>query len=258
MGNKGKFTISIFLTAILACSFAACRRAEIDDAKNPAANSNEAQSAPMNPPPFAWSEISKRYENVKDYTTLFEKEEKAISKGERQTIKVSFRKPFDIRMDWLDDKGKVDQTAIYQKGKNDDKVAAKKGGMLGSMAGTLKLDPTDPVALEDSKHPITEAGLGNLIEHFVAETKNPQTKTNYLGEEKTEDGRTAYKVEMSNPSNLNLTGVSNARKAFIWIDMELLLPVKVEIYDANGVLLERHIFRDLKLNANLTDKTFEI
>ncbi|MDQ2747787.1 MAG: DUF1571 domain-containing protein [Acidobacteriota bacterium] len=258
MSKKGKFTILIFLTAISALGFSACRRAEIDDAKNPAANSNEAQSAPMNPPPFAWNELSKRYENVKDYTALYEKEEKAISKGERQTIKLSFRKPFDIRMDWLDDKGKIDQTAIYQKGKNDDKVAAKKGGMLGSMAGTLKLAPDDPLALQDSKHPITEAGLGVLIDRITSVANDPQTKTNYLGEEKTDAGRAAYKVEMSNPNGLNLTGVSNARKAFVWIDKELLLPVKVEIYDANGVLLERHVFSDLKLNANLTDKTFEI
>ncbi len=258
MSKKGKFTILIFLTAVSALGFGACRRAEVDDAENSATKLNEAQPAPINPPPFAWNEISKRYENVKDYTALYEKEEKAISKGERQTIKLAFRKPFDIRMDWLDDKGKIDQTAIYQKGKNDDKVAAKKSGMLGSMAGTLKLDPTDPLALEDSKHPITEAGLGVLIEHIIAESKNPQTKINYLGEEKTDDGRAAYKVEMSNPNGPNLTGVSSARKAFVWIDKELLLPIKVEIYDANGVLLERHVFRDLKPNANLTDKTFEI
>ena len=258
MGKSEKFTILFFLLVIINISFAACHRTEVDEAENPAANPNGAQTAATNPPPFAWSEISKRYENVKSYTTLYEKEEKAISKGERQTIKLAFRKPFDIRMDWLDDAGKIDQTAIYQKGKADDKVTAKKGGLLGGMAGTLKLDPTDPVALQDSKHPITEAGLGVLIERITSAGNDPQTKTNYFGEEKSGDGRAAYKVEMSNPNGLNLTGAAGARKAFVWIDKELLLPVKVEVYDANGTLLERHVFKDLKLNPNLTDKTFEI
>ena len=258
MSKSGKFTILFFLTAIINISFAACqRRADIDEAETPAASSNEAQTAAYSLAPFAWSELSRRYENIKSYTALYEKEEKAISKGERQTIKLSFRKPFEIRMDWLNEAGKVDQTAIYQKGKNEDKVTAKKGGMLGSLAGTMKFAPDDPLALEDSKHPITEAGLGVLIERITSAANDPQTKTNYFGEENLGDGRAAYKVEMSNPNGLNLTGTVGARRAFVWIDKEMLLPVKVEIYDG-GTLLERHVFKDLKLNTNLTDKTFEI
>lgn len=253
-----KFLFSLLLVAIL--FFGACRRAaEVGGSENAANNSNETNIAAANPLPFAWSEISKRYENVKDYTAIYKKEEKAISKGEKQTIKLSFRKPFDIRLDWLNEKGKIDQTAIYQKGKNDDKVVAKQGGLFGSMTGIVKLDPNDSLALQDSRHPITEAGLGNLIERIIAEAGNPQTKTNYSGEEKLEGGRSAYKVEMSNPTRINLTGAAGARKAFVWIDKELLLPVKIEIYGSNdGDLLERHVFKDIKLNANLMDKTFEI
>lgn len=256
MSASGKFTILILLTAIFA--FAACRRTEVNESENISIVPASAQNAAARPLPFKWSDVASRFENVKDYAALYEKEEKAISKGERQTIKIFFRKPFDIRLDWLDDKGKVDQTAIYQKGKNDDKVLAKKSGMLGSMAGTMKLAPTDPLALQDSKHPITEAGLGNLIEHIITESKDPQTRIDYLGEEKTDDGRAAYKVEMTNPNKLDLTGASSARRALIWIDKELMLPVKVEIYDSTGALLERHVFKDLKFNTSLSDKTFEI
>ena len=258
MNKPGKFTIIFLLTTIFAVGFAACRRAEIDETETSAANANQTQTAPANPLPFAWSDLSKSYADIKDYTALYEKEEQAISKGDRQTIKLSFRKPLDIRMDWLDGKGKIDQTAIYRKGKNDDKVTAKKGGMLGSMAGTMQLAPTDPLALEDSKHPITEAGLGVLIDRLTSAANDPATRVNYLGEEKTDDGRAVYKVEMSNQNGLNLTGGEGARKALIWIDKELMLPVKVEIYDRGGVLLERHVFKDIKLNANLTDRNFEI
>ena len=161
-------------------------------------------------------------------------------------------------MDWLGDNGKIDQTAIYQEGKNDGKVRVKQSGLLGSMAGILNLDPNEKLALEDSKHPITQAGLGNLIEHIISETKNAETKTNYLGEENIGDKNSAYKIEMNDPGGLNLTGADAARKAFIWIDKNLMLPVKVEVYNQSGVLLERHFYKDLSIKTDVTDKTFEL
>ena len=42
------------------------------------------------------------------------------------------------------------------------------------------------------------------------------------------------------------------------IDKELLLPIIVGIYDEKDILLERHVFRKLKLNADVTDKIFEM
>ena len=125
------------------------------------------KDAPTIPVPFDWNEISRRYDAIKGYTAIYQKEERAISKGEKQTIRFTFRKPFDIRLEWLGDKGKINQTAIYQQGKNDGKIRVKESGLLGSLAGEIKLDPDEKLALQDSTHPITQAGLGNLIEHIV-------------------------------------------------------------------------------------------
>ncbi len=253
MNETVKTLFLLLLSATLICCLDACRQS-----KEPANNSSPAPIAATIPPPFAWSEVSKRYVAVKQYTAVYEKEEKAISKGEKQTIKFSFRKPFDVRMDWLDDKGKVDQTAIYEEGKNDGKILTKKSGMLGLILGTVKLNPDSPIALEDSKHPITKVGLGSLIDRLTAEANDPQTRTTFLGEENSIDGRVVYKIEMSSQTGLDLTGSAEAIRAVVSIDKELLLPIKVEIYDEKDILLERHVFRKLKLNANLTDKTFEM
>jgi outer membrane lipoprotein-sorting protein len=250
MNSKTKSASLFLITAILVSAFAACRQAEVSEPE---------RSIPSKDPlPFAWSEISKRYETVKDYTAVYEKEERSISKGEKQIIKLSFRKPFDIRMEWLTDKGKVDETVIYQEGKNDGKILTKEGGLLGSVLGTVEISPDSAIARENSKYPITKVGLGNLVERITAEANDPQTETNFVGEEKLADGRVAYKIEMGNPAGPNMTGAAEERNSLIYIDKELLLPVKVEIYDASGVLYERHVFRNLRLNVNLSDKTFEM
>ena len=256
--NKPRKIFTLFLLVTLAVfGFAGCR-SSIGSETESSEKTVQAKDVARNPAPFDWNEIVKRYDAVKSYTAIYEKEESAISKGEKQTIKLSFRKPFDIRLDWLGDKGKIDQTAIYQEGKNDGKVRVKQSGFLGSIAGILNLDPNEKLALEDSKHPITQAGLGKLIEHIISETKNAETKTNYLGEENIGDKNSAYKIEMNDPGGLNLTGADAARKAFIWIDKNLMLPVKVEVYNQSGVLLERHFYKDLSIKTDVTNKTFEL
>lgn len=256
-------TISVFTTVFIlfggmALSLTACRSSEVPVSDDRARGSNGSNELPLNPVPFSWDDISNRYEKITSYTSLYEKEEKDISKGEKQVIRLSFRKPFDIRMDWLGDNNKVSQSAVYQEGKNDGKVLGKANSFLGSLAGVIKVNPTDPIALQDSKHPITEAGLGNLIKQINSDAKRDDTKVVFHGSEKTDEGRGAYKIEIDGSNGHNLTGSSGARKALVWIDTELLLPIRVEVYGNGEVLLERHVFRELKTNIKLTDKAFEL
>ena len=49
---------------------------------------------------------------------------------------------------------------------NDDQVKAKASGALLSAMGFLSFDPTDPKIMSSNRHPITEAGIGNLIERL--------------------------------------------------------------------------------------------
>jgi len=52
--------------------------------------------------------------------------------------------------------------------------------------------------------------------------------------------------------------MEDARRAVVWIDRELKLPIKVEVLGANDTLLERHRFKNLRVNVGLTDKTFAL
>lgn len=192
--------------------------------------------------PIAWSEVVAAYARVHDYTCLYEKEERAISNGEPQTMRLYFRKPLDVKLEWLNKKGDVDQIAVYRHGMNGGKLLARKGG-FGSVLGTMTLDPTDRRALADSKHPITEVGLGTIIER---------------GSRDIRDGRLAP----SSPTEQAMAGRQTYRfdlgATQIWIDPELKLPIQVEIHDGAGGLMERHRFTKIRVNPGLTDQVFTL
>jgi outer membrane lipoprotein-sorting protein len=216
------------------------------------ANSTEKSSASS---PITWNEVASAYEHVADYVCLYEKIEKAISKGEEQKIRLSFRKPFDVRMDWLDTRGRVTQTAVYRQGLNDGKVLARQNGLLGSLAGTMRLDPNESLALSDSRHPITEVGIGKIIERAQHDSTNRAIASHFDAEEIL-DGRPAYKFEFTASGNEAVGGLSNAHRAILWIDRELKLPTRLELYDGANVLLESHHFKGIHLNQKIGDTIF--
>jgi outer membrane lipoprotein-sorting protein len=203
-----------------------------------------------------WDEVVERYGRVRDYTALYEKEERAISNGERQTIRLAFRKPMDVRLDWLNEDGKVDQSAVYRQGHNNGKVVARRSGVLGKLAGTVTLDPRDRLAMQDSRHPITEVGIGHVIDRVSEGIRRGHLTPGPVRDVRV-DGKEADQFTFEAASGGAL-GVDGARRAIVWIDRETTLPMRVEILAADGTVLERHHFKELRTNVGLTDSTFTI
>jgi outer membrane lipoprotein-sorting protein len=205
---------------------------------------------------FSWADAVDAYARVHDYTCTYHKQERAIDNGDLQVIRLYFRKPLDVKLEWLTASGKVDQLAVYRQGMNDGKLLAHRTGGIASLLGTVKLDPKSGRALEDSRHPITEVGLGHIIEAVAAEVGSGSASIAPASEDML-DGRPAYRFEIEAKSGI-LVGVAGARRATIWVDRELTLPVKVEIRDAAGGLVERHRFVDIRINVGLTDQVFTL
>jgi outer membrane lipoprotein-sorting protein len=204
-----------------------------------------------------WDAVATSYAGVRDYTCLYEKHERAISNGELQTIRLAFRKPLDVRLEWLNDHGRVDQIAVYRQGANGGKLIAKRSGVLGSMVGTVRMDPHDARALEDSRHPITDVGLGHIVEGITTALRVGQL-TPEVGREDTIDGGPAYRFEFGAASSTPILDVASMQRAIVWVDRSLRLPIKVELLDAAGSMIERHRFKELRLNVGLTDATFAL
>jgi hypothetical protein len=207
--------------------------------------------------PVTWSNVAARYATVHDYTCLYEKEERAIDHGAMQTIRMSFRKPLDVRLEWLDKAGKVDQVAVYRQGHNDGKVIVRRSGLVGSLAGTIRLDTHGTLALQDSRHPITQVGLGYIIDRVSRDLGDGRV-TSPPPVDDTIDGRPYGRLQLDAPAGMALFGIEGARRALVWIDRGLYLPSLVEILDGAAGTIERHRFRDVRLNPGLADAVFTL
>ena len=112
----------------------------------------------------AIAESQARYDRVEDYTCTFYKRERIAGRmtplhimsmkvrTKPQSIYFKFQQPAHGR------------EAIYIAGRHGSKVLAHDVGLNKILAGTLALEPTSSRAMEDCRHPITEAGIGPLLE----------------------------------------------------------------------------------------------
>jgi hypothetical protein len=206
---------------------------------------------------ITWSDVAARYAEVRDYSCLYHKQERAIDRGAVQTLRLSFRTPLDVRLEWLDDTGEVDQVAVYREGHNDGKVIARRRGVLGWMAGTVRLDPRGRLALQDSRHPITEVGLGYIIDRAVRDLREGRVTAPRVVEDPI-DGRPSDRFQFDASGSVPVFGGDDARRAVVWIDRALRLPIKIEIMDGAAGLIERHRFADVRLNQGLSDAVFTL
>jgi len=207
--------------------------------------------------PVTWDEVVARYATVVDYTANYDKQELAISAGEMQHIRLWFRKPGDVRLEWLDENGKVDQVAVYRQGFNDGKLIARRRGMLGSLIGTVRLDPRDSRALQESRHPMTDVGLGYIVGRLEQDSRLGLISLGRVVEEQV-DGQPADRFEFDAPTGASPVGVPGARRVIVRVDRTMRLPADVDVLDAGNKALERHRFRNLHVNVGLADTVFAL
>ena len=78
---------------------------------------------------------------------------------DREQISIKIRhEPFSVYMKWQDDDA---QEVLYVAGENDGKALARRA--RGFFRNTIKLDPTSRLAMEDSRYPIYELGMLELV-----------------------------------------------------------------------------------------------
>ena len=101
MRALGKKLAYGLIIAGLVCS-GSCRSARLADRTTDPSAQNQAITSPTSGSealPITWNDVKSNYEGVADYVCVYEKEERAISNGEKQTIRLSFRKPLDVRLE---------------------------------------------------------------------------------------------------------------------------------------------------------------
>ncbi len=205
-----------------------------------------------------------RYKAVRDYTCTFSKRERIKGsmtplhvltmkvRTEPRSIYLKFRQP------------SAGREAIYIAGRNNGKVLAHDVGLNRLLAGTLHLDPTCGRAMEDCRHPISEAGIGPLLK--TLETRwsselDPSESVVIFRDDQTVKSRRCTMIETTHPDQRPEFLFYRVR---LFIDDEIGLPIHFEAYDwptsshAPAEMVEEYSYSDLKLNVGLSDLDFDV
>lgn len=207
---------------------------------------------------------------VIDYTAQLKKQEMIGSELlDEQNLSIKCRhNPFSIYLHWESDD--VGREVIYVDGKNNGNLIAHDGGWK-SRIPAISLSPVGSMAMQDTRYPVTEAGILGLIEVMLGihreDLKLANVDSCKIDELLQFDGRacdqftTIYKSADASPVY---------RKSITWIDREWSVPVRSrhftwpragtvlaenELDDAT--LLESYSFSSVKLKCNLTDYDFD-
>ena len=111
--------------------------------------------------------VSVRLNKVDAYTATLHKQERLKGKlGPEQTVDLKVRhRPFSVYMKFL--APQAGKEVVYAEGHHDNKMIAHAGGFARLLVPRLAVAPDHPLALADSRHAITEAGLSNLTARLI-------------------------------------------------------------------------------------------
>ncbi len=175
-----------------------------------------------------------RYRKIRDYTCTFSKRERIRGemtplhiltmkvRTEPRSIYLKFRQPCAGR------------EAIYIAGRHDGKVLAHDVGLNRLLAGTLHLDPKGGRAMEDNRHPISEAGIGPLLDTLEtrwASELDPSESVVLFRDDQMVGPRRCTMIETTHPEKLPEFLFYRVR---LFIDNEMGLPIHFEAYDWPG------------------------
>ena len=153
--------------------------------------------------------------------------------------------------------------AIYIVGRNNGKVLTHDVGLNKLLAGTLRLDPTGVWAMEDCLHPISEAGIGPLLDTLHTRWSSeldPSDSVVAFRDDQKVGSRRCTMIETTHPHQQPEFMFYRVR---LFIDVELGLPIHFEAYDwpgspqAPAEIVEEYTYNDLRLNVGLSDLDFD-
>jgi outer membrane lipoprotein-sorting protein len=204
------------------------------------------------------------YAKTRDYSGTFTRQERVGGKlSAEQVGEIKARvSPFGMYVRFVRPDNFAGAEVAYSAAKKDGKVRYRLAGVAGRK-GFQVLGPEDAKFLADHRHPVTDWGIGPIIELIATSTAREKTLNNPV-EVYTADYRfanrnvTRYEILTRRPHAFRY-----AAKMVVYVDKETKLPVRFEAYDepkpgtTAGELIEAYSFTDLKFNSGLGENTFE-
>ena len=192
------------------------------------------------------------YEDVRDYTALFIKEERSEGKLDPpEEIFLKFEKPFKIYMKWLNPP-KKGLEVHYERGKHDGKLAIHKPGFLTGLAGVIFLEQDSPWVRKGSEsYNIEDAGIGTFLTDFSEAVHAAETTGSLMAQESSPG---TWDVTFNVPAQ---DETFFAKRCVVSFDKVSNLPVKMELFDWEGQTTGIYDYQNLKLNVGSLDPEFK-
>jgi hypothetical protein len=227
------------------------------------AQKDKAPAHPLDEPLELVAKAKDAFAKVKDYSCRLVKRERLEGElSPNHVIDLKVRNdPFSVSMVWQEPKDLAGQEVVYAAGKYDGKMRVKPGGLLGSV-GFLSLPIDDARTRKTSKHKVTEAGIGNLIEKCESGWKMERKLkvTTVKVAPYVYAKRRCTRVELTHSGKAG--GQIKHYKNVVLFDEKTSLPIRVENYgwpedDETPPLIESFSYVNLRLNVGLEDSAFE-
>ncbi|MBI4432039.1 MAG: DUF1571 domain-containing protein, partial [Candidatus Omnitrophica bacterium] len=194
------------------------------------------------------TESSAAYENLKDYTAIFTKEEE----GTTEKIYLKFERPFKIYMQWLEPP-KKGLEVIYERDRHDNKIGVHLPGLLFKLKPVIFLPQDSPWIGEGSgsSFNIEDAGIGTFLFDFkkAVEEGERQKKIEVRLQAPLAAGRF---VDVSFPGTQKKSPFF-AGRVIVFFDAATKLPTVMKLFDWEGKVIGTYRYDDLKLNVGPDD-----
>src|SRR5712691_200529 len=146
---------------------------------------------------------------------------------------------------------------LFVPGRNDNRMLVREPGLFASLA-TIVMTPDSPRVLRESRHPVTDIGIGQLIELILDNAR----RASAAGELTVRDDGTApgadgleRRLEVILPREREKGYYCHRFAASLSTDSGL--PVRAIIYDWDDRMVADYAYRELRLNPPLTRADFD-
>ncbi|QDU95558.1 DUF1571 domain-containing protein [Lignipirellula cremea] len=220
---------------------------------------------------FAYRRLAALEVDIRDFTCTLIKRERIngeLSGYQYIDLKVRTRQeeangvtPLSVYARFTKPASVAGREVLFVENKNEGKVLARRGGTRLSYV-TTSVEPDGPLALRDSRNPITEVGICNLIRRLIeraeSDIQHDEVHVAYYKDSRIND-RPCTQIVVTHPVPRDYFLFSRAE---IFIDNEMNIPVRYVAYTwptqpgGPELLQEEFTYTNLQLNVGLADADF--
>ncbi len=194
------------------------------------------------------------------YTARLRQREQVGGKDKPEEVMLfKFRQqPWSVYFQWIGPEARG-REVVYVQGRYDGKIHTRlaAGDVLLMPAGArFSVSPDSVMARGRSRHPITEAGVGFLVQHFGQLVEQGNGRLTYLGPQSRPEFAAAVEgVEEMVPAGVESALPGGGRRLWCFA-ADSHLPVLISTRDGTGHEVEYYCYEQINYPVQLTDEDF--